>query len=133
METTNVKLVVFVPLSHADKGKKFFTQSLFLFAFLILSLVFWKAYIWQLIVLFAVSLIAELLYLGTNEMVTVNAQPEHLGRIDGIMQSVADIGGMTGPLVVGVIMDSYGVPVAYSALGIIILALAVVFWIINKK
>ena len=115
------------------KESKIFTQSLFLFAFLIFSLVFWKMYIWQIIVLFVVSLIVELLYLGTNEMITRNSEPAHLGRIDGIMRSVADIGSMTGPLIIGIIMDSYGVPIAYSVLGIIILTLAFVFYFMNKK
>ena len=115
------------------KGSKIFNQSLFLFAFLIFSLVFWQKYVWQLIVLFTVSLIAELLYLGTNEMITANSAPEHLGRIDGIMRSVADIGSMMGPLVIGVVMDSYGIPVAYSVLGTIILALALMFYFTNSK
>ena len=115
------------------KGSKLFTQSLFLFAVLIFSLALWQKYVWQLIVLFAVSLIAELLYLGTNEMVTVNAQPEHLGRIDGIMRSVADIGSMIGPLAIGVVMDSYGVSSGYWVLGIMMLVLAVAFYFMNKK
>ena len=115
------------------KGASIFTQSLFLFAVLIFSLVFWHQYIWQLIVLFLVSMIVELLYLGTNEMVTMSAQPEHFGRVDGVMRSVADIGGMIGPLMIGVIMDSYGVPTAYAVLGTIILALAVVFYITIRQ
>lgn len=115
------------------KGAKIFIQSLFLFAVLIFSLSIWQQYAWQLIVLFLVSLIVELLYLGTNELVTMNAEPEHFGRVDGVMRSVADIGSMIGPLMIGVIMDSYGVPVAYAVLGTIILLLAVVFYFTVKK
>ena len=110
------------------KGTKIFTQSLLLFSALIFSLVFWQQYVWQLIVLFLVSLILELLSLGTNEMVTEHAQPEHFGRVDSIMRSVADFGSMLGPLTIGIIMDAYGVPVAYCILGTIILALAIVFY-----
>ena len=113
-------------------GSKIFTKTLFLFGCLILSLVFWQHYIWQLVVLFMVSLIAELLYLGTDEMITINAHPEHLGRIDGIMRSVADIGSMTGPLVIGFIMDACGVSTGYFILGEIILLLAIGFYFTNK-
>ena len=115
------------------RGKKFFTQSLFLFAFLVFSLAFTNNYFWQLIVMFSVSLIAELIYLGTSEMITVNSQPEHLGRVDGIMRSFGDLGNMIGPLAIGVIMDSYGFSIAYSVLGVIILTVAWIFYITNKK
>ncbi len=115
------------------KGARIFTQSLFLFSALIFSLVFWQGYAWQLTVLFTVSLIVELLSLGTNEMITVYAEPEHFGRVDGLMRSVSDIGSMIGPLAVGVLMDGYGVPTAYAVLGTIILALAVEFYRMDGK
>ena len=115
------------------RGSKVFTQSLFLFAGLIFSLVFFHQYLWQLIVLFVISLIVELLSLGTNEMVTMHAEPEHFGRVDGVMRSVADIGSMLGPLTVGIIMDAYGVGTAYMVLGTIISALAVVFYVTRKN
>ena len=115
------------------KGAQIFIKSLFLFAALMFSLAFFQIYIWQLIVLFLVSLIVELLSLGTNEMMTIYAKPEHFGRVDGIMRSVADIGSMIGPLIVGLIMDAYGVSVAYSVLGTIILILAVTCYFTIKQ
>ena len=45
------------------RGAQIFTKILFLFAGLIFSLVFFQTYIWQLVVLFLVSLIIELLSL----------------------------------------------------------------------
>lgn len=116
-----------------SKKKKFFTKSVFLLSILIFSLVFLNIYIWQLIVLFMVSLIVEFLYLGTNEMVTMYTQPEHFGRVDGIMRSISDIGSMVGPLAIGIIMDAYGIPIAYSVLGTIILGLAVSFYFTSNS
>jgi MFS family permease len=115
------------------KGVKIFTQSLFLFSALIFSLVFFSQYAWQLVVLFVVNLIIQLLSLGANEMVTVHAEPEHFGRVDGIMQSISDIGSMLGPITIGIIMDAYSVQLAYSILGTIILALAIIFYTMNKR
>ena len=115
------------------KGIQIFTKSLIAFTALVFSLAFFQTYIWQVVVLFLVSLIVELLSLGTNEMMAVYAKPEHFGRVDGIMRSVADIGSMIGPLMIGIVMDSYGVPVAYTLLGVIISAVTIVFYLTIQK
>lgn len=115
------------------KGTKVFTLGLIALALLLFSLVFTSGYIWKLVVSFLVSLVTELLSVGSNELVTVAANPEHFGRVDGIMRSITNIGAMVGPLAVGVIMDSYGIPIAYTILAVIILALAVIFHLTNKN
>ncbi|MES2225104.1 MAG: MFS transporter [Patescibacteria group bacterium] len=114
------------------KGSRVFTLGLLAFAVLMFSLVFLRSYIWQVAIYFLVNVVVELLYVGNAELVSLHANPEHLGKITGIMRSTGYIGGLTGPLAAGVIMDSYGVPSAYAAFGVILLILAVLFYFLRK-
>lgn len=114
-------------------GSKLFGYGLISFATLLLSLVFFHSYLWQLMVSFLIGVILELLSVGNNELVTVHANPEHFGKIGGIIRSISNIGSIVGPLAVGVLMDSYGIDSGYMALSAIIFLLFVIFSLIKKK
>ncbi|MES2416093.1 MAG: MFS transporter [Patescibacteria group bacterium] len=113
------------------KGSKTFSISLLFFSLLLLSLSFLTGYIWRLIIAFLITMISEFLYVGSNEMVTTSSNPEHFGRVDGIMRSITTIGGMAGPLVVGILMDMHGAKTAYISLAALVFALAVIFHILD--
>jgi MFS family permease len=115
------------------KGSKVFSYGLLGFAVLLFSLVFFHGYIWQLLVSFLVGVILELLSVGSSELVTAHANPEHFGRIGGVIRSISNIGSIVGPLAVGVLMDSYGINSGYLVLAIIMFLLAISFRIIQRN
>ncbi len=115
------------------KGSKVFTLGLILFSLLLLSLSFVSGYIWKLLVSFLVTLVIELLSVGTSELVTISSNPEHFGRVDGIMRSITNIGSLTGPIILGIAMDSYGIQSSYTVLAVIIFALAITFYLMSKN
>ena len=115
------------------KGSKVFSYGLLGFAVLLFSLVFFHGYVWQLIVSFIVGIILELLSVGSNELVTAHANPEHFGRIGGVIRSISNIGSIVGPLAVGILMDSYGIGSGYFVLAIVMVLLAISFDIIQRN
>lgn len=114
------------------KGIKSFVYGLVLFAILLLSIPFFGGYIWKLMVLFFIGIVVEFISVGNNELVTVHSSPEHFGQIDGVMRSISNIGSMMGPLVVGIVMDSFGVKSSYIVLAITLFVLAIIFNFLNK-
>ncbi|MES2930755.1 MAG: MFS transporter [Patescibacteria group bacterium] len=114
------------------KGTKSFVYGLVLFAVLLFSLPFFGGYIWKLVVAFLVGLIVEFLSVGNNELITVHANPEHFGQVDGVMRSISNIGSMVGPLAVGIAMDSFGIESSYIALAVMLFILAIMFNFLNK-
>lgn len=115
------------------KGIGSFVFGLMLFGLLLLSIPFVDGYIWKLAVAFLAGLIIEFLSVGHNELVTVHASPEHFGQVDGVMRSIGYIGSMTGPLVIGIIMDSYGIGASYVTLGGLLLVLAAIFHVLGRS
>ncbi len=115
------------------KGSRVFTWGLALLGVLLFTIPFFDGYLWKLIVAFIIGIILELLSVGSNELITVHSNPEHFGRVDGIMRSIANIGSMTGPLIVGIMLDSYGIQSSYVTLAIIIATLAIAFHFLRKR
>ena len=115
------------------KGYKILGASLLVFALLLLSLSFLTSFFWRLVIMFVISMILELISVGSNELITASTKPEHFGRIDGVMKSIATIGGMTGPFVVGILMDATSASSAYLSLSAVIFSLAIIFKVLEKK
>jgi MFS family permease len=113
------------------KGESIFPYGLFAFAILIGSLGFMSAYAWNLFVALGIGVILELLTLGSGELVSFYALPEHFGRVGGIMEGISDLGGLVGPLAVGILIDLGGAPRAFAYLGVTIGVLAVTFLIMR--
>lgn len=114
------------------KGYRTFIYGLIFFAILLISLIFNSNYLWQTVVVFLVGIIFELLSVGNKELITTYANPEHFGRIDGLSRSISNIGAMTGPIIIGVIIDKWGINLAYLNLSLLMAILALVFIIGNK-
>jgi len=115
------------------KGYKILGTSLIVFALLLLSLSFFTSFFWRIAIMFIISMILELISVGSNELITVYAKPEHFGRVEGIMKSITTIGDMMGPLVVGILMDITSASSAYISLAAVIFSLAIIFKVLEKK
>ena len=106
------------------KGTRVFLYGLIAFAVLVAALGFTHAYVAQIAIAFLVGIILELLSVGSNELITVYADPAHFGRVDGLTHSITDIGSLIGPIAAGVLIDMSGPKITYGVLALIILALA---------
>jgi MFS family permease len=115
------------------KGIGIFFYGLFSMAVLLFSLAFFQNHIWQICAAFGLGIVFELLTLGSNELVSIYAEPEHFGRINGAMLGIDSIGSFVGPLSAGVLIDAHGVALPYFILGILMLVLAVAFYIFKNK
>lgn len=110
------------------KGLKTFFYGLAGFTFLFASLAFIDAYWWKVVVAFCVGIVIELLSVGSNELITVYSQPEHFGRVSGVMRSIYDVGSLVGPLIIGILIDAQGMRVSFLILTCLMGALALVFY-----
>ena len=115
------------------KGHRIFPYGIGIFALLILGLAFFQTYAWQLVFVFLIALAQEFLVVSYQELVTVHSVPEHYGKTSGILRSLTNIGNLTGPLVVGTMMDQYGTRMPYIVLSVVMLFLAFVFWYVQKR
>lgn len=115
------------------RGYKTLGTSLIIFALLLLSLSFLTSFFWRIAIMFIISMILELISVGSNELVTASAKPEHFGRVEGIMKSITTIGDMMGPLVVGILIDTTSASSAYISLAAVIFSLAIIFKVLDKK
>ncbi len=90
------------------KGPRVFIYGLLSYSVLLFLLSVYKSYF--LVITFAtlISIIQEFVSVGKEELITVYADPEHFGRVDGLMRSVMNMGTMIGPLLAGVIIDATG-------------------------
>lgn len=113
------------------KGQSIFPYGLFAFAILLGSLGFMNTYAWKLFAALGIGMTLELLTLGSGELVTFYTLPEHFGRVGGIMEGISDLGGLVGPLAVGILINLWGAPRAFVYLGFIIGVLAVTFLIMK--
>jgi DHA1 family multidrug resistance protein-like MFS transporter len=114
------------------KGASVFFYSLAAFAGFLGLLTFQSAYLWRLVASFAIGVILEVLSVGNNELVTVYSNPEHFGRVGGIVKSVADVGSMMGPLFVGILIDAGGSGVGFGSLAILMCLLAMAFYVLKN-
>lgn len=111
------------------KGTRVFGYGLLLFGVLLAALGMAQSYLWQIVIVFMVGVTIELLSVGSNELVTTYSNPEHFGRVDGLMRSIANMGGLAGPLAFGIVIDQLGSQVAYLGLSVLMLAVAVSFMV----
>ena len=92
-----------------------------------------SSYWWQVSAAFLVGAILELLSVGSNEIITIYAEPEHFGRVGGAMKSIFDMGALAGPLMMGVLIDAEGPLKPFLFLAFIMAAMAFGFWLIRGK
>lgn len=109
------------------KGSRIFVYSLTLFSILLVFLGKTDLYKWQILIAFLIGIIQEFISVGKMEMMASYANPEHFGRVDGFMQSIINIGIMTGPLVAGIMIDAFGIHSVYFSLAGLMLVLAIIF------
>jgi MFS family permease len=112
-------------------------SAVFLYGFIVLGILFgllgfFDSYAVKILVAFGVGVVLELLSVGSNELITAYANPEHFGRVGGVMRSIADFGGMIGPLLVGILIDWQGIHFSFLALAILIFILAAIFYVLLK-
>ncbi len=82
---------------------------------------------------FCIGIVIELLSVGNNELITVYTQPEHFGRVGGVMKSIYDMGSLIGPLVVGILIDSQGTQISFLLLACLMGVLALIFYSMRGK
>jgi MFS family permease len=109
------------------KGMRVFGYGLLLFAILLILLALMNGYVWQIIIGFLIGVIIELLWIGSEELVTLYTKPEHFGRVDGLWRSIDDVGAMIGPILAGFIIDIFGSQVMYLILALLVLTLTGMF------
>ncbi|MDB4984746.1 MAG: hypothetical protein JWM20_925 [Patescibacteria group bacterium] len=106
------------------RGPRLFAYGLLAFAALTAALGFAHAYWIQIAIAFVIGVIQELVSIGKVELMTRFANPEHIGRVDGISHSISDMGALIGPLAAGVMIDAWGNQIMYVALALLLLALS---------
>jgi MFS family permease len=107
-------------------GPRLFAYGLVLFALLTAVLGFAHAYWIQITIAFGIGVIQELISIGKVELMTSLADPEHVGRVDGISSSISDMGSLVGPLIAGIMIDAWGNQIMYVSLALLLLALSAV-------
>lgn len=111
--------------------------SLYFYGFIFLGLLlaclgFSNGFFLKLAIAFGIGVILELLSVGSNELITACANPEHFGRVGSVMRSVADIGSLSGPLLVGVLIDWQGPHIPFFVLAGIMFLLGCIFLITKR-
>ncbi len=109
------------------KGIRTFGYGLAGLAVLLFALAFTSTYAVQIVIGFLVGVIVELLWVGSEELVTVYTAPDHFGSVDGFMRSINAVGALVGPLSIGILLDTYGTSMAYSVLAMLFFFLTLVF------
>lgn len=109
------------------KGPRSFVYGLILYGILLILLGNTNIYGWQILFAFLIGIIQEFIYVGKMKLTAIYANPEHFGRVDGFMQSIINIGIMTGPLVAGILIDISGTRVTYFSLALLMMILALTF------
>ena len=109
------------------KGIRVFGYGLAGLAMLLLCLAFAKSYAIQVLIGFLFGIIIELLWVGSEKLMTVYADADHFGRVDGIARSIGDMGSLAGPLIAGIAIDAFGAHIAYGGLAVLMAALAASF------
>jgi len=115
------------------KGSLLFLYGFITFGLLLGSLALSDSYILKLCVAFGVGVILEFLSVGSNELITVYTNPEHFGRVGGVMRSIFDVGSMIGPLAIGVLIDWQGIHLSFLLLAILMCVLAAIFYAVRKE
>lgn len=115
------------------RGIAIFSYGLLAFGILLGSLALFDASLVKLVVAFGAGIILELLSVGSNELITVYANPRHFGRVGGVMRTIFDTGGMAGPLVVGILLDWQGAHISFLSLAILMFLLAAVFSVVKRS
>lgn len=109
------------------KGTRTFVYGLITYGILLVFLGSTHVYGWQILFAFLIGIIQEFIHVGKMELTSFYANSEHFGRVDGFMQSIINIGIMTGPLVAGILIDISGTRVVYFGLAFLMFILALTF------
>lgn len=114
----------------ADKKRESIYLASFFFLILILvSLMFTQNYFLLMLIMFASSLIFELMSLTNKGMMARFADRTHLGETDGSLNGIAALGAIIGPVLFGFLLDSISKFNAYLIISFIpLIALAVSFF-----
>jgi DHA1 family quinolone resistance protein-like MFS transporter len=115
------------------KGYGTLGTGLLFFALLLLSLSFLTSFFWRIIIMFLISVVLELISVGSNELISATSKPEHFGRVEGVMRSITNIGDMMGPLVAGILIDLTSTGSTYISLAVLIFSLAIIFKVLDRK
>lgn len=114
------------------KGSAVFFYGFVIFAVLLGLLGFFDSYVLKLFIAFGIGIILELLSVGSNELITAYANPEHFGRVGGVMRSIADAGSMIGPLLIGILIDWQGIHFSFLTLALLMFILAAIFYVLRR-
>ena len=124
---------IFLGKLYDRQGTKIFFRAMLAFGVLLLTLAFFDSVLWKIALSFFAGLIVELLSLGTHEMASVHSDPDSFGRMDGLWKSISDIGSLLGPIVVGIMLDHFGAHPVFSALGISVIGMGILFKVYFEK
>lgn len=115
------------------RGLSIFFGSMMSLAILLASLAFFDTYMWQITAALGIGIVLELLSIGSNELITVHSQPEHFGRISGVMKSIYDMGNLAGPLIIGILLDVSGKTIPFLVVAIMIAVMTIIFYVFRDK
>ncbi|HSU72489.1 MAG TPA: MFS transporter [Candidatus Binatia bacterium] len=95
---------------------------------LLAVLTFSQGYLWQLVVVFGIGIVLELIDLAGDGITTHLAHPRHYGRISGAMEGLGDLGSVAGPVVLGLLLDKAGMAFTVWSLAGVVLVLGIVVY-----
>ena len=84
-------------------------------------------YVWQLVVVFCIGLVRELILLSEKGMMARVAKANHYGRLNGGMNELRVAGQMLGPILLGFLIDSTTLFDAFLILSCLFVLLFVFF------
>lgn len=129
------KLFSYLMGDFADRHDKYrlVTYTLILVALVLSSLSFFPTYVVKLIASFLLGVLLEVFYLVGKSLVTILGPSETYGTRGSAFESVATLGGLVAPLLIGVSFDVLGFgPMALVLAGVCVL-LALTFGALPQK
>ncbi len=104
----------------------FLTVFLFLLAFI-------PIFPAQLVLVFLIGSCLQLLGLSVDREITLAVPKEHIGTLSGAFEGVSQVAEITGPIVLGIMIDLSSMRITLSVLAVISIIFAVIYFNFNKK
>lgn len=88
-----------------------------------------QSYVWQIVAVFVIGFVKELIVLAGNGVMTSIASPSHYGRVTSGMHEIQETGKILGPLMIGFLIDQTSDSRAFLFTGIGMVVVLIFFFL----
>ena len=106
--------------------------SLIFLASIFIMLAVGSSYVVQLVGAFGIGLALELSSLTTIGITNTLITPNHYGRLSGAMATLSDLGGLMGPIALGLMLDTFGNLSSFITMAVITLGVFAILFAKRK-